>query len=84
MVFSIASIPITVGSRLMFSNTSSNEEQQISCICSPSKYWCAAMSWNDPMTPCIAIRFMSIYLVFVFSFLFGDVSGVFVFMRCLF
>ena len=30
MVFSMASIPMTVGSRLMFSNTCSNVSQQMS------------------------------------------------------
>lgn len=58
MVFSMASMPMTVGSRLMFSNTFSNVSQQMSMICSPSKYWWAAMSWNDPGTPCMAILFI--------------------------
>ena len=58
MVFSMAVMPITVGSCLICANTSSNVAQQISCICSPSKYRCAAMSWNDPISPCIAILFI--------------------------
>ena len=65
MVFSIAIIPIMVGSCLMFSKTSSKVAQHINCVCSPSKYRFAAMSWNDPLNPCIAILF--ILLLFVLN-----------------
>lgn len=48
---SMAQMPTTVGSRLMFSNTSSKVAQQMISICSPSKYWWAVMSWKDPSSP---------------------------------
>ena len=58
MVFSMASIPMTELSSLMCAKISSKVSQQMSSISSFGKNLCAAMSWNEPGTPCIAILFI--------------------------
>ena len=65
MVFSMASIPIMELSCFMCSKISSKVLQQISSSSSLGKNLCAAMSWNDPGTPCIAILFIYISFSFV-------------------